>query len=256
MAIHTEHVRFRQGGFQLSDISLQIEAGSMTAIIGPNGSGKSTLLRLVARLLDVDSGKIYIHQKESSLYHRKELAKTLAMMTQSSDSIPALTVSEYVAYGQSPYLTFGSDRKQHVEAVEWALEVTHLKAWRDRFIHTLSGGERQRVRIALALAQQTDIILLDEPTTFMDITHQIELMNLLEEINQRYNKTIVMVLHELQQAAAYCQQLIVMKQGQVNAVGKPKKVLTEDLLLDVYDLEAQVRFEEHYPIIIPRRKKK
>ncbi|MDQ0207741.1 ABC transporter ATP-binding protein [Alkalicoccobacillus murimartini] len=254
-AIQAESLHFRQGAFQLDDVSLHIPTGSMTAIIGPNGSGKSTLLRLVAQLLKLESGTIEVNQKDITTYKRKEFARTLAMMTQSHDAIPAITVAEFIAYGQYPYSDFGSNKHKQTDAIDWALQVTGLTKWRDRMVHTLSGGEKQRARIALALAQQTNIILLDEPTTFLDITHQFELMNLLEEINQTHNKTIVMVLHELQQAAAYCHQLIVMKQGRITAVGEPEQVLTEDLLSKVYQLEASVRFEQNYPIIIPRRNK-
>lgn len=253
-AIKVKEANYRQGQFHLRNVSLEVNSGSMTAIIGPNGSGKSTLLRLMSNLLHPDSGTIEVNGKRITHYKRKELAKTLTMMVQSTSSIPAITVSEYIHYGRYPYSDFKSKKASNAEAVEWALQETGLTEWRDRFIHTLSGGEKQRARIAMALAQQTEIILLDEPTTFLDITHQWELMNLLEKVNQTHHKTIVMVLHELQQAAAYCDQLIVMKQGEVKATGIAKDILTADLLLGTYNLEASVRFEENYPIIIPRRK--
>ncbi len=253
IAIQTEDINVNLGIFQLQDVSLAIPKGKMTAIIGPNGSGKSTFLKTVTQLLQKDTGEIQVLEKDLKAYKRKEFAHVLTMMPQSKETMPDLTVREIVAYGRSPYQSFLNKQEKKVdeEAIEWALIVTGTKKHENRMFHTMSGGEQQKVRIAMALAQKTDILLLDEPTTFLDIAHQLELMELLQTINGLYGMTVVMVLHELQQAAKYCHQLIAMKKGKVAATGSPKEVLTTKFFQDVYEINAKVRFEEDYPIIIP-----
>ncbi|MGM9929020.1 MAG: ABC transporter ATP-binding protein [Bacillus sp. (in: firmicutes)] len=253
IAIQTEDINVNLGMFQLQDISLSIPKGKMTAIIGPNGSGKSTFLKIVTQLLQKDDGSISVLDKELKAYKRKEFAHVLTMMPQSKDMLPDLTVREIVSFGRSPYQgVFSKQNKQaDEEAVEWALIITGTKKHEDRMFHTMSGGEQQKVRIAMALAQKTDILLLDEPTTFLDIAHQLDLMELLQKINGLYGITVVMVLHELQQAAKYCHQLIAMKKGKVVTTGSPKEILTSQFFKEVYEIDAKVLFDEDYPLIIP-----
>lgn len=253
IAIQTEDINVNLGMFQLQDVSLAIPKGKMTAIIGPNGSGKSTFLKTVTQLLRKETGEIQVLNKDLKTYKRKEFAHVLTMMPQSKDTLPDLTVREIVAFGRSPYQGFFNqhEKKSDEEAIEWALTITGTKKHQDRMFHTMSGGEQQKVRIAMALAQKTDILLLDEPTTFLDIAHQLDLMELLETINGLYGITVVMVLHELQQAAKYCQHLIAMKKGKVAATGSPRDILTSDFFKEVYEINAKVIFDEEYPIIIP-----
>jgi iron complex transport system ATP-binding protein len=255
--IKTENLTYRVGYFQLNEINIQIPKGQITSIVGSNGSGKSTLLKLIARLLDQDAGEIIVQDKDVSEYKAKEYAKSLAMMPQSKQSLPNLTVQELISFGRSPYkkrFEVGNS-KDSLQMMNWAMEVTNTIQYRDRMFLSLSGGEQQKVRIAMALAQQTQILLLDEPTTYLDIAHQFEVMDLLKEINQKYKITILMVNHELQQAAAYSDYLVAMKQGEVITTGKPKDILTSELLEEIYHIFATVKYIEQYPIIIPNHMK-
>lgn len=253
IAIQTEDINVNLGMFQLKDVSLTIPKGKMTAIIGPNGSGKSTLLKIVTQLLQKDEGAISVLDKELKEYKRKEFAHVLTMMPQSKETMPDLTVREIVSFGRSPYQGVFSkhNKRADEEAIEWALSLTGTKKHEDRMFHTMSGGEQQKVRIAMALAQKTDILLLDEPTTYLDIAHQLALMELLQKINNIYGITVVMVLHELQQAAKYCHQLIAMKKGRVITTGSPNEMFTPSFFKEVYEIDAKIIFDEGYPLIIP-----
>ncbi|WP_339230834.1 ABC transporter ATP-binding protein [Oceanobacillus sp. FSL K6-2867] len=256
--ITTKDLSLQVGYFTLKDITVQIPKGKITSIVGSNGSGKSTLLKLIARLLEQDSGHVIVNNKRSKQYKAKEFAKVLAMMPQSKQSLPNLTVEELIAFGRYPYKkrfeTRTSEEDRNV--IQWAMEVTNTKKYQDRMFLSLSGGEQQKVRIAMALAQQTNILLLDEPTTYLDIAHQFEVMDLLQEINQRYGIAIIMVNHELQQAATYSDYLIAMKQGEIVAEGTPENLLTSTFLEKVYNIFATVNYIDGYPIIVPNRRKR
>lgn len=253
VAIETHDVNINLGIFSLNDVSVAIPKGKMTAIVGPNGSGKSTLLKIISHLLEADFGDVLIKDQLLIDYKRKELAKIITMMPQSKESLPNLTVRELVSFGRTPYKKLFSylDVDEHEEVIEWALHMTNTKKYEDRLFQSMSGGEQQKVRIAMALAQKTDILLLDEPTTFLDIAHQLELMELLKKINETKNITIVMVLHELQQAAKYCHEIIAMKKGEVAVTGAPNTVFTEEFFKNVYEIKAKIRFDDDYPIVIP-----
>ncbi|MCE4050937.1 ABC transporter ATP-binding protein [Bacillus sp. Au-Bac7] len=250
--LKSEDLRFAQGKFRLHDINLEFPQGKMTAIVGPNGSGKSTLLKLFARLLKTDSGNVTLDNQLILKYKRKEYAKKIAMLLQAKEIMPNITVKELVAYGRVPFQKLaGTASAEDKEIIAWAIKETGLEKMADRMVGHLSGGEMQRARIAMALAQKTPVLLLDEPTTYLDITHQLELMKLLTRINKTYQITIIMVLHELQYAGAYSDNLIVMKDGAVYQTGKPQSILTAQLLKDVYEIDARIKFENNYPIIIP-----
>ncbi len=229
-AIQTEQLELEMGHFRLDNISASIPKGKITGIVGPNGSGKSTLLKVMTRLLDADKGEVQIEQRPLKDYSTKELARSVSMLPQSKSGLPELTVRELVAYGRSPHKRlFESRMKQEDEAIiDWALEITGTKRHENRMFHTLSGGEQQKARIAMALAQKTDILLLDEPTTYLDIAHQLDVMEMLQKINQEYNLTILMVLHDLQQAAHYCDYLIAMKRGKIVTTGTPEDILSRE----------------------------
>ncbi|MEI7025791.1 ABC transporter ATP-binding protein [Paenibacillus sp. y28] len=251
-AIQTRQVGLNVGHFHLHDISLTIPTGKMTTIVGPNGSGKSTLLKIITQLLQADQGEVLIYNQSAKQYKPIDLAKTMSMLPQSKGILPDLTVRELISFGRSPHKRlFGRLTQEDEHIIDWAMDVTGTKRHEDRMFQTMSGGEQQKARIAMALAQKTDIILLDEPTTYLDIAHQLDVMEMLQHINQKYNITIVMVLHDLQQAGAYCDYMIAMKQGKVVATGKPKELITSFFLKDVYHIEAKIKFEDDYPIIIP-----
>jgi ABC-type cobalamin/Fe3+-siderophores transport system ATPase subunit len=251
--IETEQVAYRIGRFGLEHVSISVPEGKITAIIGPNGSGKSTLLRLLAKLILPDQGTIYIDHKPAALYKTGELAKTVAMLPQMKDRVPDITVRELVAFGRSPYQgAFGYRLTAEDNGIiDWALKATGTKPLEHRMFHTLSGGEQQRARIAMALAQKTGILLLDEPTTFLDIAHQLEILEMLRNINREYRMTVLMVLHDLQQAVKYSDQVIAVKRGKIVAAGNARDILTDRFLRDVYEIEAKVRYEGDYPLIIP-----
>ncbi|MDI4646969.1 ATP-binding cassette domain-containing protein [Cohnella hashimotonis] len=252
-AIETKALRFEAGPYCQLEVDAAVLEGKVTAIIGPNGSGKSTLLHLIAGLLKPDGGTVIVNGRPAADYTRQAFATTLAMLPQSREALPELTVRELVAFGRTPRLgrfrqRLGEDDEREID---WALRQMSMRSYEDRMVHTLSGGERQKALIAMALAQKTGILLLDEPTTYLDIAHQLELMRVLKKLNREAGLTIVMVLHDLQQAAAFCDELIALKAGSIAARGVPSSVITSAFLRDVYEIEAEVRFGEPYPLIVP-----
>ncbi|PWW03284.1 heme oxygenase (staphylobilin-producing) [Paenibacillus cellulosilyticus] len=255
-AAETNNLTLERGMFKLMNVNAVIPKGKMTAIIGPNGSGKSTLLSLMTGLSDADEGTVTIQGKPLDNYSRSEFARVVSMLPQSKEQMPNITVKEFIEYGRAPYQPFFKQRlsEEDQRIVDWAMRTMRILRHEDRMFHTLSGGEQQKVRIAMALAQRTDLLLLDEPTTYLDIAHQLEVLDALTVLNRQKSTTIVMVLHDLQQAAAYCDHLIAMKDGEIHSAGSPKDILTRQLLREVYEVEAKVSFEGHYPIIIPKRK--
>ncbi len=252
-AIEVEQIALNRGHFQLDDISLAIPAGKLTAIVGPNGSGKSTLLRIMVRLLQPDHGMVKVQGRPTTHYTRREWSRQITMLPQLKEALPQLTVRELVAYGRAPHkrrfqsLHSAEDQAIITQMLDW----TGIARYSNRMFHTLSGGEQQRARIAMALAQQTPIVLLDEPTTFLDIAHQFEVMDMLHRINRETGLTIVMVLHELQQAAAYCHHMIALKNGRLAAQGEPLKLLTDTFIQHVYGMNATIQYEGQYPVIVP-----
>lgn len=252
-AIEASQVCYCLDDFNLKDVSVSIPKGKMTSIVGPNGSGKSTFLKVVSQLVRCQSGDLRINNQPLQCFKKKEFAQTVTMLPQSKDSVPDVTVKEFIAFGRAPYqhqFQFRSSGADE-EAIMWAMEATGTSKFQDKMYYALSGGEQQRVRIAMALAQKTEILLLDEPTTYLDISHQIELMEMLRHINERYQITIVMVLHDLHQATVYSDYMIAMKSGAIAQTGVPKHVLTAQFLKEVYRIDATVRFEDGFPIIIP-----
>ncbi|WP_042352867.1 ABC transporter ATP-binding protein [Bacillus massiliigorillae] len=256
IAVEARNIAHHVGQFALQNINLTFPKGQVTAIVGPNGSGKSTFLKIVSQLLNLHEGYMFVHNKPIQHYKQKEFAQILSMLPQSKQALPDLTVEELISFGRYPYkgLFQQQSSNKDKEIVQWAMNITGTTKHRERMFHQLSGGEQQKVRIAMALAQKTDIILLDEPTTFLDLSHQLDVMEMLQQINIDYGITIIMVLHDLQQAATYCHNMIAMKQGRVAQVGQPKQILTPQFLKEVYDIEACIKFEEDFPIIIPKRR--
>ena len=209
----------------LKDISFTVPKGSFTALIGPNGCGKTTLLRAAAGLLPLRSGEILLDGRPLLSYGRKELARTAAFLPQVR-SIPGITVGALVAHGRFPYLGLSRQmREEDRTAVRRAMDETGVSQWANRDLRELSGGERQRVYIAMALAQDTDIIFLDEPTAYLDPAGQFELLDLVAELNRR-GKTVVTVLHELSHALTRSQQVILLENGRVAAQGTPEEIVS------------------------------
>lgn len=257
-AIRTKEISLQLGKFHLDDISISFPEGKITTIVGPNGSGKSTLLKIISNLLKANDGSVYVYNKESKLYHTKDFAKVISMLPQSRGTLPNLTIKELISFGRSPYKPFFQQHltKEDEEIIEEAMVMTNIKKYEDRLFYSLSGGEQQRARIALSLAQNTNILLLDEPTTYLDIAHQYEVMDLLTHINERYHLTIVMVLHDLQQAAYYSDYLIAMKHGKIVAKGESQNLLTSKFIKQVYEIDARIEFRDGYPLIIPNIRRK
>ena len=222
-------------------LELSVETGKVTALIGPNGCGKSTLLRGLARLMKPKAGYVTLDGREIQRVPTKQIAKRLGLLPQGPNAPEGLTVRELVAQGRYPHQGFFQQWSQEDErALQDALETTTMTEFADRPLDALSGGQRQRAWIAMTLAQETDTLLLDEPTTFLDIAHQVEVMDLLTELNKDKDRTVVVVLHDLNQAARYAHTLVMMKAGQIYAQGGPEEVMTAENLQEAFGLEAYV----------------
>lgn len=238
-----------------ADLSVNIPPGSFTVIIGPNACGKSTLLRALSRLLAPREGAVLLDGKEISKYQAKELARRIGLLPQSSISPEGITVADLVGRGRYPHQKLLQQSSQLDEiAVANALEATHLTELSTRQVDELSGGQRQRVWVAMVLAQQTPLLLLDEPTTFLDIAHQIELMELFSTLHSD-GHTLVAVLHDLNHAARYATHLIAMKDGRVVAEGPPEEVVTVETVAEVFGIDSVV-IEDPItggPLVVPFR---
>lgn len=225
----------------IKNLDLTIPQGQITALVGANGCGKSTLLRGLARLLKPSNGTVYLNSADIFKLSTKEVAKQLGILTQGPVAPEGLTVRDLVACGRFPYQNWLQQwTKEDERLVEVALETTGIKELGERELDTLSGGQRQRAWIAMALAQDTSILLLDEPTTFLDLAHQIEVLDLLYDLNQNQQRTIVMVLHDLNQACRYADYLVAVKGGTIFAAGRPEVVMTQEMVLEVFALECRV----------------
>lgn len=217
------------------------ESGTITSIIGPNGCGKTTLLKTIARILPNLSGSVLLNGKQLNQYSSKEIAQELAILSQTSETQIDLSVFDLVSFGRYPYQSgWHSLDKEDEKAIQWALEVTGLTAIARQSVATLSGGQRQRVWIAMALVQDTDIVLLDEPTTYLDPAHQLEVLNVLKMINMERKKTIIMTIHDINLASRFSDQIIAMKEGRIVKEGTPDEVITEPLLKEVFDITAEI----------------
>ena len=225
----------------VSDLDLQIRTGAITTIVGANGCGKSTLLRAFARLLPPQAGRVVLDGREIHRTPTKQIAREIGLLPQNPIAPEGIAVADLVGRGRHPHQRMLARwSAKDYQVVAESLEATDIADLADRSVDELSGGQRQRVWIAMALAQETGILLLDEPTTFLDVAHQIEVLDLLTDLNRSRGTTIVMVLHDLNLAARYADELVAMKDGQVHACGAPDAVVTEDLVRDVFGMDSRV----------------
>jgi ABC-type cobalamin/Fe3+-siderophores transport system ATPase subunit len=240
----------------LSNLFVKIPTGKVTAIVGSNGSGKSTLLRTMARLLKPTAGTVYLDGHDIAKLSTKEVARKLAILPQGPEVPPGITVRDLVSYGRHPYQgLMGGLTKEDKEAIDWAIRVTGLNAFVGRAVDTLSGGERQRAWIALALAQRTKILLLDEPATFLDIHHELEILTLVQELSRTYGITVGWVLHNLNNAAAYSNHIIMLLSGKIFAEGAPADIITPSIIREVFGIDVIIMSdpETGHPICLPRK---
>lgn len=238
----------------IDQLDIAIPKGEITVFIGGNGSGKSTLLRSLARLLKPRQGNVVLNGEDIAKIPTKEVAKQLAILPQSPVSPEGLTVEELVKQGRHPYKTMLKRWSEEDErAVTEALAATNLTELKDREVDSLSGGQRQRAWIAMTLAQGTETILLDEPTTYLDMTHQIEILDLLFELNEKRKSTIVMVLHDLNLACRYAHHIVAIKDKKIYAQGKPEEIINCKLVHDVFQMKCDVLYDPMFgtPMCIP-----
>jgi iron complex transport system ATP-binding protein len=256
--LRAESVSFGyDGGFTLSDASVDITAGSLTGLLGPNGCGKTTLLKLLSGVLRPRSGRVMLGDRVLSSMTRRELARHVASVPQETHPAFDYTVMEMVLMGRHPHLSaFQLEGPADFEIARHALDATGTRHLADRNYMTLSGGEKQRVVIASALAQSTEVLLLDEPTASLDLGYQLDVASLLARLNRERNVTMVLATHDLNLVASLCERLVVMRDGRILAAGPTADVLTGETVRQLYDVDADVQFHQragHLTVIPVRR---
>ncbi|WP_084699939.1 ABC transporter ATP-binding protein [Streptacidiphilus anmyonensis] len=238
----------------VADLDIALPRDAVTAIVGPNGCGKSTLLRGLARLLKPAAGSVLLDGADLHRLPSREVARRLGLLPQQPVAPEGITVEGLVRLGRHPHQgLFGAWSAADQDAVERALDRTGTSALRDRLVDRLSGGQRQRAWIALTLAQETELLLLDEPTTFLDLRHQLDVLDLAVRLQRESGRTVVMVLHDLGQAARYADHLVVLRAGRLVAAGPPHEVLDAELVAEVFDVECRVvpDPETGTPLVVP-----
>jgi iron complex transport system ATP-binding protein len=241
------------------DLDLAVPPGRITAVVGANGCGKSTLLRALARLLQPRRGAVLLDGREISELPTKEVAKRVGILPQSPVAPDGLTVEDLIARGRYPHQrVFRQWSREDESAVESALSATGTADLRDRPLDELSGGQRQRAWIAMTLAQETELLLLDEPTTFLDLAHQVEVLDLLAALVERHSRTVVMVLHDLNQACRYADLLVALRDGRIHATGRPEDVVDAPFVEEVFGLRARVVEDEvtGAPLCLPEGRRR
>lgn len=240
------------------DLSVSIPDGHFTAIIGPNGCGKSTLLRTLSRLMSPVEGSVFLDGEQIQRFASKEVARRIGLLAQNATTPGDITVQELVSRGRYPHQQlFTRWRKEDNEAVKRAMQATGITDLAQQSVDTLSGGQRQRAWIAMVLAQETSIMLLDEPTTWLDISHQIDLLELLSELNRTQGYTLAAVLHDLNQACRYATHLIALRDGEIVAQGAPKEIVTPDLIARIYGMRCMIIDDPvaGTPLVVPLGKR-
>ena len=235
----------------IEEMNLSIPKGKISIIIGSNGCGKSTLLKTIARINKPKSGEIFINQKNIKKVKEKDISKEVAFLPQGPVCPNGLTVRQLVAFGRFPHQKLiGGLNEYDKKIIDWAIEETGLTEFADREVENLSGGQRQRAWIAMTLAQETEIIMLDEPTTYLDMSYQLEVLEVLQKLNKEKNITVVIVLHELNNACRFADNIIALKKGKIICEGKPIDVINKETLKKVYGIDANLELSEDktYPI--------
>ena len=239
----------------IQDLSLEFKSGEITTILGPNGSGKSTLLHMMSTYLKPKSGKIYLGDKDLGKLKQKEIAKYISCVYQENEAPDDITVRDLVSFGRNIYSNVKKeDKEENKRMIDFALKATGIEEIQDKKVVNLSGGQIQRAFIAMSLAQNTEVLLLDEPTTYLDIYHQIEILEVVKTLNEKYNITIVMVLHDINQAINYSHNIVIMKNGNLIKQGKATEVLNEQTIKDVYNVSGYIHKEDNEEIyFIPKK---
>lgn len=225
------------------NVSFDVKAGEVLSIIGPNGSGKSTILKSIARMVTYKEGLITLDGQNMKKISSRDIAKRMCILSQRNQAPNDITVRTLISYGRTPHKKFFERLNDEDEQIiDWALEKTDLQKLQHKPIAALSGGESQRAWIAMSLAQKPQILLLDEPTTYLDIAHQHEVLELVRELNKETGLTVVMVLHDLNQASSYSDRIVVLKEGCLAQIGTPADVITPDMIKDIYRMEAEIQY--------------
>lgn len=235
----------------LQGVSARIKKGKITTIMGANGSGKTTLFSLMTKNLRPLDGAVYLNGQNIREIPLKDFSRKVAIVHQYNSAPSDTSVKTLVTYGRTPYASFyRRSSREDEEVVDWAMQVTNVYKYKDKSISTLSGGERQRVWIAMALAQKTEILLLDEPTTYLDIRYQIQILNLIQSLNREFGMTIVMVLHDINQAINYSDEVIGLKEGRVIIQGELNEVVNSASLQEIFDVPLKVLEMEEYKYVL------
>lgn len=235
----------------IHDLNFTIEKGEIVSIIGPNGSGKSTALKAISRMIKPEEKTVYINNEDLVSLKSKDISKRMSVLFQSNDAPTDLTVEQLVEYGRMPHKKwFEQLNKEDREIIDWAIEKTGLEEFRHRQVISLSGGEAQRTWIAMSLAQRPKVLLLDEPTTYLDISHQLQLLELIYKVNKELGMTIVMVLHDLNQASLYSDKICVIQKGKMIKYGTSVEVITKELIRKVYHVDCDI--DQHFKYGRPR----
>lgn len=240
--IEIKNLTIRYGtNVAVDNVSLNIKKGKITTIIGPNGCGKSTLIKAVSGLFKEARSGIVVDHKQRDGYERKEFSRKVSFLMQFSEVPAGMSVYELVSFGRLPHLKmFQSMNAKDHDYVNWALHKTNTYEFKDKMVSQLSGGERQRVFLALALAQKTEVLILDEPTNHLDMKYQHELLSLIQDLNKEEQLTIVCVLHDVNQAMRYSDEIFVMKKGKVVVNGTPQECITKEIMHEVYDVNCSI----------------
>lgn len=238
----------------VKDLNLSIIPNKITSLIGANGSGKSTILKAMSRLIKINHGEIIIDGKNINELNTKYIAQKLAILPQNPFAQTGITVKDLVSYGRFPRQKgMGKLSKEDLKMIDWSLKVTGMLEFKDRYLDQLSGGQRQRAWISMALAQDTDFLFLDEPTTFLDMGHQLEVLKLLKKLNEDEKKTIVMVVHDLNHAARFSHNIIAIKKGEIVCNGTPEEVMREEIFEEVFGVKADIIYDPrtNVPLCLP-----
>lgn len=233
----------------VNDVSFSLPKGKVTSLIGPNGAGKSTVMSIISRLIAADNGSVVIEKKDINKWNSKELSKHLAILTQTNNIQMKLTVEELVAFGRFPH-SGGRLNSKDKEMIDKAIDYMELETFRERFIDELSGGQRQRVYIAMVIAQDTEYVLLDEPTNNLDIYHASNLMKIVRRLCDELGKTVILVLHEINYAAFYSDYIYAFKDGKIASFGTVEEVITKENLSSIYNVEFEIMQIKGKPLSI------